>query len=645
MESRKKNRVKFFSKEDMSAGMNLSTAEPILRSFDSNNDFDINDIIELYQIKKYIDNDIFLLSWTDEDKLLFKEKVKSIWNTISLFWVKINTDNFIVSFDSVEVGYQPAFWELTEKHKVFKNLSKEMFVELLYKDNLWIREVLHQKNLVNFFGQEIKTYLLKKENAAELLLSQYEEHHDRDYPKLYFPNCLSAEDKEQIIVNYLNFQDTNINYVRLITKSRDNTLKLSPHTRLKAKKLSEELNNKILEEGHSWNVGTEVSLSNDQDEPYKETWENNIQKISYSIKWLDKQKDDLSLFNNFSLLFDYTDVFGMITLVSKESELDVMEKVFMRSKNEYLTGTTFTRKNILSHLQIFLYSHYLNQINKSIESILYSFVNNYLIETYNLKNFQIHFPSENTSYLEKIRLIVPEIESILKQYKIFVDNGVIDHELLQISSQSIVYGEMPSLLDKKYVYGIGNEFLKLKYYFFSDQSMLSYVEPYKDKYRNLYGLLIKENIKLTDFQSYQKSTIENLIQDGYLLIDSNDYVRIKEQIQLFIIGKLNLDEVDSYWYFSESFRSIIDNMEYKGILYFGNTLFSEPEKNYFNFYLNKADYTNGLDLRNKYAHGTNSTNEEDHKNDYLILLKILILVLLKIENDLLFFKNYKLIKN
>lgn len=443
----------------------------------------------------------------------------------------------------------------------------------------------------------------------------------------------------------MNFQDTNLNYVRLITKSRDNNLKLSPHTRLKAKKLSEELNNRILEEGHSWNVGTEVSLSNDQDEPYKETWENNIQKISYSIKWLDKQRDDLSLFHNFSLLFDYTDVFGTITLVSKENELDVMEKVFMRSKNEYLTGTTFTRKSNLSHLQIFLYSHYLNKINKSVESVLYSFVNNYLIDTYNLKNFRINFPSENTSYLEKIRLIVPEIESILKQYKIFVDDGVIDHELLQISSQSIAYGEIPSLLDKKYVYGTGNEFLKLKYYFFSDQSMLSYVEPYKDQYRNLYGLLIKENIKLTDFQSHQKSIIDNLIQDGYLIIDANDYVRIKEQIQLFIIGKLNIDEVVSYWYFSESFRSIIDNMEDKGLIYFGDTLFSEPEKKYFNFYLNKADYTNGLDLRNKYAHGTNSTNEEEHKNDYLILLKIIILEILKIENDLLIFEHYKLIIN
>ena len=145
----------------------------------------------------------------------------------------------------------------------------------------------------------------------------------------------------------------------------------------------------------------------------------------------------------------------------------------------------FKQYKTTNNYTTFIYSHYLKQKEKSIEGILHSFVNSYLIETFNLKYFRINFPSENTSYLEKVRLIVPEIESILKQYKIFVEEGVIDHELLQLSSQSIVYGEIPSLSDKKYVYGLGNEFLKLKYYFFSDQSMLFYIEPFKEKYNVL----------------------------------------------------------------------------------------------------------------------------------------------------------------
>jgi hypothetical protein len=42
--------------------------------------------------------------------------------------------------------------------------------------------------------------------------------------------------------------------------------------------------------------------------------------------------------------------------------------------------------------------------------------------------------SANTSFFEKVRLLAPEFESVLKQYKLFVEEGEIDFELLQISS-------------------------------------------------------------------------------------------------------------------------------------------------------------------------------------------------------------------
>lgn len=84
MKPEKENRVTFFSKEDMSSGHNLSLAEPVLRNFDSANSYDINGIIELFQIKLYIDNDIFLSNWSENDITQFKETTKSIWTTVRL---------------------------------------------------------------------------------------------------------------------------------------------------------------------------------------------------------------------------------------------------------------------------------------------------------------------------------------------------------------------------------------------------------------------------------------------------------------------------------------------------------------------------------------------------------------------------------
>ena len=64
---------------------------------------------------------------------------------------------------------------------------------------------------------------------------------------------------------------------------------------------------------------------------------------------------------------------------------------------------------------------------------------------------------------------------------------------------------------------------------------------------------------------------------------------------------------------------------------------SRPEADYFNYYLNKSEFNNGLDLRNRYIHGTqpsNDSSEEIHKYNYMIFLKLFILLIIKINDDL-----------
>lgn len=87
-------------------------------------------------------------------------------------------------------------------------------------------------------------------------------------------------------------------------------------------------------------------------------------------------------------------------------------------------------------------------------------------------------------------------------------------------------------------------------------------------------------------------------------------------------------------YYSEDVRTVIDEMLSQNLLISKSTLFSEQEIKYFNFYLNEKEFTNGLDLRNKYLHGTNTASEKEHAYEHYVLLKLIILALLKIEGDL-----------
>jgi len=629
------DRVTYYSKVDRAKDTELLLAEPILRNEVLENYSSVNDIIELYQIKLYLDNELYLPSWTDNDILLFKTKAKDHWKNIIKYFNQISDENIIEQFDSLEFDYHTGFWELMGKLKIFKKISSDIFNELIHSHNIWIREVLQQKTLVNKFGSTLRDYLIEKKDSAELLLSEFEQHHEYGYKQLYFPECLTQFDKELIINNYLNNPEANLNYVRLIIKAREKNFKLSLRTKLKAQDLERELNDQILIDGYTWEAGNEISIIVDQDEPVKVKWDGNIQKISYGLKWLNEQNDDLTLMHNFSFLFKFTNIFGCISLVSKDHEFDTLEKIFIRSQNEYLIGRAFSRKSNLSHIQMFLYSQYLESRNKSIEGVIISFINNYLIDYYSLYELKFKFPSDNTSYIEKIRHLTPEIESLLKQYNLFVEEGSIDHKLLQLYTHGIKFEDVKSLVAKKYIYGIGDEFIEIKNIFFGNHHTLYYIEPYKDKYDNFYSLLINENVQLTDFQSYKVPTIEKLINDGYLELTSDNIIKPKEQIKLNIIGRLYYDEVVSYWSFSDSIRQEIDKMEELGLIRFGSSLFTEPESKYFSYHWNKSDFTNGFDIRNKYAHGTNTNSEEEHRNIYFVLLKLLVLVLLKIENDLL----------
>ncbi len=638
MKTDNRNRVLFFSKEDMAGPIKLKLAEPILQDFDLKKNYDINDIVELFQIKQYFDNGLYLSDWSAEIIADYRETSEKMWKIVCNFWISIDDNSFIGLYNQVEFEFRRDFWVLTEQLQIFKKIEETTFSILLRSENFWIINVLQQKRLVKYFSSALRSFLLGYEKSAELLLTHFEEEHTNRYNDLFFPNNLGINDIELIINDYLDNPDANLNYVRLIINAKE--LKFSPETRLKATKVERVKNEEILESGHVWQSGNQVGLSDTQEEPVNVIWEENIQKITYSTSWLDSITDIYSLFYNFSLLFEYTDTYGNINLVSKGIEMDVLEHILMRSKNNYKTGYAFHRKSNLSHLQIVVYDHYLKEKGRNIEGILTFVIQNYFKNSYGLGNFKINFPSKNSTNLEKIRMLVPELESILKQFKLYSTKGEIDRELLQISSSPLRFKDIPSLVEKKYLYGKGSEFEKLKHYFFSDQSMLWFVKAFNDKkYQNLYSLLLNENVRLEDFEDYQKPSINLLINEGYLEVVEEKFVKIKKKITTFVIGMLNKDEVVNYWILPDEIKVVIDEMKKDGLIRFGNTLFSEPEQKYFNYYLNKSEFTNGLDLRNRYVHGTNGDTDEEHRNIYFTILKLLVLAVLKMDNDLFTKKN------
>jgi hypothetical protein len=638
------NRVEYYSVNNLANGYYLSKAEPILRRDIQSIHENINDVIELYNIKLYIDNKLYLKTWTQDDIKDFNQKVIKYGNIVGQFMSKISDENFIAHYENLESGYINSFWELVNSQKIYKNISAEKFAAVLSNEPHKIRNILIHKHLVEHYKNAIRGFLLNYSNSAELLLNQYERTSDFQDKTIYFPQNLAIQDKENIISAYIDSKKANLNYLGLIKIARDKVdFKISAKTRLKAKRREEEIKKKYFEEkNNGFKIEVSISFPEKSDKIKDENLDNFTANFSYSLDFIKKNNDDYCLFRNFKILFEYLDLENRVNLVSKKNQMGVMERVLgLHSQNEYRQGVHFRMSEMISHCQIVAYNKVLNDLGVSLESVLQNVFTFIFKEKYRFaSNARLTMPSTNISYLEKIRVLAPEFETVLKQYKLFVEEGNIDFELLQITSSPCPIKEIPSLIKDKYIYLNENnkEIIGISNLFFSDQTLLAYVEPYKDKhYHNFFDLLVNEQVFFNNYEEHQKPELKFLIDKGFIFIDENNYVQITNLTKVLILKDLYYNEVVSFYHYSLDFQKKVQQMLTYNMITIESSLFSKPEQNLFNYFLNKSEFTNGLDLRNSYLHGTQANSEEVQKHEYAYFtyLKLLVLALLKIEDDLL----------
>lgn len=643
------NKVVFHSKEDMAGGHYLQKGEHIFRSDTKSNYTDINEILEFYNLKKYIDNELYLKSWTQDDITNFKQKATEYGKVIGQFMATIDDNNVVNLYGNTLRNYVHSFWELVNNQSIFKRISKPNFSNILTNEPHVIHEILTNKSIVDFYDAEIKSFLLTYSQSAEILLSFYEVKDDFSKKQKFIPKSMTVEDKENIISNYLDSSDVNYNYIGLIQNVRNrNDFKISDKTRLKAKRLHKSETEKFFAEKGGMKYGVSVSFPENITKIKDGFIDNDfVVNYSYSQDFIKQNNNPYSLFQNFKILFEYLDNQNRINLVSKKNQMGVFERIMgVNSQNDYRGGTAFDMLEMTSHIQIAAYNKIVGNLNNSLENILHHVFTSSFQEKYGFAdNARFSIPSA-TSYFEKVRLLAPEFESALKQFKLFVEEGSIDFELLQISSAPSAIKDIPSLNQNKYIYfnEDNKEMLGCSNLFFSDQTSLAYVEPFKEKkHPTFFDLLENEEIKFSNYEDYQKPQLNYLIDKGLIFIDDNDFIQIVNPARVIILKDLYSNEVASFCRYSLDFRQEAQQMATENIVFFESSLFSKPEQAYFNYFLNKSEFTNGLDLRNSYLHGTQASPDETQKHEYAYFtyLKILFLTLLKIEDDLVISKAIK----
>lgn len=638
------NRVCFYSPNDLSIGYNLELAEKAIIKYKSEPASTLTDVIELFHIKKLIDNDCRLKCWSDIMFNQIKEDIKNYNDIIAKHFAKLNRDSLENCYDALSCDYRQAFWDIIDQFKLF-NVIDNNFVKYIAKGKQNdLTEVLHCRNVVEKFKIELRQIMLEDSNTAHILINHYIAKHDNITDRrIHLPSNLSMDDKVKIINSYLDSKDPNLNYVRLICQNKDdkNGLVLDPKTKVKAERLAQKLNDEFMSDSRTVNISHKlaVAFSNENNiTPTDYRIEGGYPTYLYSIKYI-RSCNSIELVENCKTLFYWINRHGLLELINKSGEIDGLEIAFMdKSKNAYPDYSYFHQKNDLALYQICGYNNVLAQLNMSFEQTLKEFYEVHLFNKYGYPALKLNYPNIEDSWLNKCRILFPELDSVVKQYNTYVQYDEIDKDIIRLS-KPLKMTEGKSLLLNKY-YEINEESSEIRVILnciFGSNTLLGYVKPFKEKhYHNLFDLLNNEEVYYEFYEEYQKTNIDFLLSHDVIKKSKGGQLSIPDNDFKIILKSLWEYRACSYWHYSEKGMKYLDEMLNKGWLIKSDNLLTKEEKRYFSYYMDNGEFTNGHAYRNLYAHGCIISEDDTNKHHiaYLVFLRLLTILILKIEDDL-----------
>ena len=633
-------RVRFFRPGDLATGWFVQRAVNLAEQFDPENPpTSTVDILELHNVQQYLEHGFLPLTYNEDQHALAKARIQQIRGMVARFFSGVNDTNVatvIGGVAGVRHDYHADLLELLGRNRAYERCTAATVLPALSTAGVHLGEILGCKRLVQAYDTEVRTELLTSPRGAEHVMRKYLQEDVRD--ETYLPRSLTPEDCRALLEQYIDTEDANPNYVGLVASAKETPAAgIDARLKLRAKRRGEELSAKFFTDNGGMRTGCEVSIA-DQDEPAVEELDESdglVCRYTYSRSWLEETCDNSSILNNFINLFGFVDRNALLVLPSYPASLGVMER-FMGTpgRTEYRIGTVFRTTDMSSLLQTRMYHHFLETKGIDLERVISWFFEEYLVEEFGADNLSFIPSDVGSSYLQKVRHLFAEMESVASQFSLFAKDGDLDRDLLAMGSEQVRYKDMPSLLDGKYLYSTEtNEITSILNLLFSDQASVNYISE-EMQGDNGAMLLLRNEVAYDDFHDYQKPAIDHLIQLG---IVDNDGTRVQlinvEQFQ--ILSALFYTQCANYFHLSDRGRAVADAMVAKGWVERRSSLLSDAEGKYFNYFLNAADFSNGPELRNKYLHGSqvNTAGEDAHFHAYMIALRLTVALVIKMNDD------------
>lgn len=643
-EEQAERRLRYYGLNDYATYFDVERAMKYLDEYEpTRTDYTINEAIELFNALQFVVNEVFPKEYDDTKRSKYQSLIPQLNKTIATFFNSINEKNAAKKISDIDFEYHQDVLSVMSRYKVYERVSAQKMLRLIEKCHVGIYNILGNKDIVQVYDNDIRTLILANPKNAEYVVQKYLEADTKR--SIYLPSSFTSSDAQTLLNDYIERDDANPNYLKLIAASRINKdAGLDAKLKLKAKKKHEASTDEFFENNPSGGMtfGCEVKISDTQTEPLAVSQNEGITTYSYSRKYLETNSNPPSVISNFVSLFGFVYDGMVLTSPSYYSELGIFERFMgVQGKEFYPVGVAFQFREQSALLQTLMYENFLRSNNMmELEEVVSWFFSEYLKNQFSVTNFKYTPSSKGSTYLEKSRHVFTETESVIKQFTLYVENGEMDKELLAMTSEQVRYASIPSLIPEKYVYVTDNQDISfIQNSLFSDQSGLCYINDTLQA-EDFARLLLTKGVKYSDFLDHQRQSVDKLIALG-VLKKVGLKVQFRNIAQFAVLRNLFDVEAISYYHCEASMQSEIDYMVQKGWLMRESSLLTKSEAGYFNYYLNQKDFSNGLDLRNRYLHGSqaNTEDENEHYKTYITGLKLLMSLVIKMNSDFLLHSN------
>ncbi|RQX12077.1 hypothetical protein DDE19_29425 [Micromonospora ureilytica] len=628
-------RIRFYGTADFATYWQAGRATEIAERFRPEDPLTrAADVIELHNVQQYVEAGLFPAGYTDAQRAQARARIPAMRSAIARFFTTINETNVGELVAAVDYDFHPDLLELLGRNKAFERCSPDRMLHALNATGVSLGAMLANKKIVQAYDTQLRDVLVSDVRNAEHVVRKYM--HNDTRSEIHLPRSFTPVDARELLQGYVDCADANFNYIGLIeTAPVSSQTGIDAKLKLGAKRRKDRMTEELFRDNAGISTGCEVGISDTQDDPVKVEIDEAVACFTYSRSWLDQTLDNPSILNNFQHLFEFADRYVLLTLPAYPADLGVFERFLTTTgKTDYHVGAAFHTIDMSSLLQTRLYHHYLTSNDIDLEAVIAWFFEVYLVEEFGALNFSFTPSSSGSSYLQKARHLFAEMESVAMQFTLYVENAELDRDLLAVTSDPVRYKEMPSLLVGKYVYADkGEEIASVLHELFSDQSGLTYISDALNA-KSAAQLLIKNEVSYADFAEHQRSIVDHLITLG-VLEDTGVRVQIARREQFLILRSLYRAQAASYYHLSSQGRAEVDSMVARGWVTRRESLLSAPEGSYFNYYLNKVEFSNGPELRNKYLHGSqvNADGEVAHFRTYITALRLIVALVIKMNDD------------